>query len=306
MSAVATNRYPSAVLFSTLLHGGVIALLLLFTFVLGHRVKDESPIIELVKGEGDNIGATVAPALGSPDAVKLDTPPAPKNEPAPTPPVAEPEPATPPPAPIEAVAPTPAPPVAKPTPTPDLTKTVRTIERKNAQTIQKIRTEEKKKAEAEARAQLTKEQFDKLNKGKSNPTVKPGPAAKIPQVTGMGIPKGVAGGSTANMVGGAGGSAMTREESDLMLAYYAMFKDRLFKALEPPPGVSDSLVATVTATITSTGSVINGKITSSSGNEDFDRAVMAALGRVRMIARPDHRTDSVRVDVKLHDVSSAQ
>ena len=302
MSAVAANRYPNAVLLSTLLHGAVIAALFLFTYVIRHQVSEAPSIMELVQGEGDNYAATAAPALGSPDAVKVDAPPAPKSEPAPTPPIAEPEPAAPPPAPIEAVAPVPAPPVPKPAPTPNLTKTVQSIVRKQEQNTKKIRAEEKKKADAEART-MTKEEFDKLNKGKSNPSAKAGPAAKIPQVQGMGIAKGVAGGSTANTVGGAGGKAMTREDGDLMDAYFAMFKDRLLKAIEPPPGVSDSLVATVTATITASGSVTGGKIADSSGNDEFDRAILAALGRVRMAARPDHRTETVSFVVRLRDIS---
>lgn len=302
MSAVATNRYPQAVLLSTLLHGAVIAALFLFTYVIGRQVKESPSIMELVQGEGDNYAATAAPALGSPDAVKLDAPPMPKNEPAPAP-AAEPEPATPPPAPIEAVAPIPAPqPVPKPVPAPNLTKTVQAIARKNEQNTKKIRADEQKKADAEARA-MTKEQFDKLNKGKSNPAAKPGTAPKIPQVQGMGIAKGVPGGSTANTVGGAGGKALTREDGDLMDAYFAMFKDRLLKAIEPPPGVSDSLVATVTATITASGGVTGGKITSSSGNDEFDRAILAALGRVRMAARPDHRSEAVSFVVRLRDIS---
>lgn len=304
MSAATTSRYPQAVLLSTLLHGAVIAALFLFTYVLGRHVGESPHIIELIKGEGDNLTATEAAALGSPDAVKLDTPPMPKSEPAPTP-VAEPEPATPPPAPIETVAPIPTAPVPKPAPTPNITKTVQQIVRKNEQNTKKIRADEQKKAKEEAaRAALTKEQFDKLNAGKSNPTAKPGTAPKIPQVQGMGIPKGVAGGSTANTVGGQGGTAMSREEADLMDTYFAMFKDRLLKAIEAPPGVSDRLVATVTFTITASGTITNGKITSSSGNEEFDRAILAALGRVRMAARPDHRSDSSKLDVSLRDISA--
>lgn len=302
MSAVADNRYPQAVLLSTLLHAAVIALLFFFTYFVRHQVKESPAIIELVRGEGDNYAAREAPALGSPDAVKLDVPEMPKSVPAPTP-VAppEPEPATPPPAPIEAV-PVPTTPPPKPVPTPNLTQAVRRIEQKDRQNNAKIRAAEQKKAKEEAARTMTKEEFDKLNKGKSNPTVKPGPAPKIPLV-GAGIAKGVAGGSTANKDGGAGGTAMTREDGELMQAYYAMFKDRLFKAIEPPPGVSDRLVASVSATITASGAITGGKITDSSGSDEFDRAILAALGRVRMAARPDHQSGVVNFDVHLRDLS---
>ena len=288
MAAVMTDRYPSAVLASTLIHGAVIGLLLLLTYVVHRHVTVNPQIFELVQGAGDNYGATVAPKLGSPVGVKLIEP--------------EPAPVEPAPAPIESVAP-PKAPVADPAS--KITKAVQTIERKDRQNTAKIRAEEQRKAKEEAaRATLTKQQFDKLNKSRPAPTTKADPPARIPKVDGEGIAQGVLNGSTANKIGGAGGPALTRDAGDLMDAYFAMFKQRLLKTLEPPPGLSDTLEANVTVTITSSGNVTAPKITTSSGSAEFDRAVLAALARVLMPARPDPLRPPVRFVVRLRDVSA--
>ncbi len=291
MTATVDNRYPSAVLFSTLMHGAVIAVLLLLTYVVRRHVSEASPIIELVQGEGDNFAATVAPAAGTPGAIKVDVP-----EPA------KPEPATVAPAPLEAV---PAP-VTKPVdPASKIAQVVRTIERKDRQNTDKIRADAQKKAKEEARAApLTKEQFDQQNKGKAPVTTKAVASAKIPKVEGAGILKGVAGGSTANTTGGAGGKALVRENGDELAAYYALFKQRLQLELQPPPGLSDSLVAEVVVTISATGALSGPRIATSSGSPEFDQAVLAAIGRMRMPAHPNGRSESVQFQIRLRDVSN--
>ena len=57
---------PGAYGLSALLHGGVIALVLFFSYAATSVVKDEPKVLELVAGAGDNYAATAAPALGSP------------------------------------------------------------------------------------------------------------------------------------------------------------------------------------------------------------------------------------------------
>ncbi|HWA10837.1 MAG TPA: energy transducer TonB [Opitutaceae bacterium] len=292
------SRYPGAVLLSAVLHGLVLAALLFAGYWVGRQVKESPRIIELVAGEGDNYGAHEAPALGTPGGVKLDPPPPlPKSEPAPVPP-APPAPAAA--APAEAVPPPPKPvdPASK------ITKTVQNIERRDRANTRKIQQEEEKKAKEEAARQaMTKEQYDKLNKGKSNPTAKAAPPAKIPLVDAAGIAKGVIGGSTANTKGGAGGKALTSQENDEQQVYYAAFRQRLHDAFELPPGVSDTLMAKVVVTISADGRISGARIERSSGNEDYDRAVLAAVARVHMGPRPDHRTEQVSFDFKLHDTS---
>lgn len=282
MTATLSNRYPGAVLFSALLHGGLVALLLLLSYVVQHRIKESPRIIELVAGEGDNFGATEAPALGTPGGIKVNVSPPVKSEPVPAAPAA----------PLEAV------PVPKPVdPVGKIASAIRSLEKK----VAKIRADERKTMEEQARAPLTKEQFDKLNKGRSATTAKASPPAKIPKV-GAGIAKGVAGGSAANTTGGAGGKALVRDDGDLMEAYQAMFKQRLRAALEPPSGLSDSLVAKVAVTIAASGALSGARITASSGKAEFDQAVLDAVGRMRMPETPDHKSVVFELGVRLQDI----
>ncbi|HEY4989174.1 MAG TPA: cell envelope biogenesis protein TolA, partial [Opitutaceae bacterium] len=66
---------PGAYGLSALLHGGVILLVLFFSYAATSMVKDSPKILELVAGSGDNYAATAAPALGSPGGVKLESTP---------------------------------------------------------------------------------------------------------------------------------------------------------------------------------------------------------------------------------------
>jgi colicin import membrane protein len=102
----------------------------------------------------------------------------------------------------------------------------------------------------------------------------------------------VVGGSTRNKVGGAGGKALKTDNDDVLGAYYAMFKQRLRAEFLPPPGLSDSLKATIEASSHPDGSLSNARIIKSSGSTEFDDAVLEAIKRVRMPARPDRKTES--------------
>src|SRR5471032_1618751 len=78
------DRKPAAFALSLTLHALVVAILFLFTYSMNQRGKDAPQIFQLVQGEGNNYLATKAPALGSPEAVKLNipAPPVPRAEPA--------------------------------------------------------------------------------------------------------------------------------------------------------------------------------------------------------------------------------
>jgi TonB family protein len=280
MTTVMADRYPNAVLASSLIHGAVIALLLLMTYVVHRQVKESPHIFELVAGEGDNYGAKEAPALGVAGGLKVPATEAPKPaDPAPV------ESAAPVPAPLEAVVPPkpkPADPAAK------IGALVRNIEKKSDRVVKKVQ------ADAEKQRQLTKEQFDQQNKGKAAVMSKNSATGmKITKVDSEGIAKGVVGGSTANTTGGAGGKALVREDGDVLAAYDSLFKQRLKAAFEPPPGLSDTLVATVEVRSNSDGTLSRARITKSSGSAEFDRAVLDAIAHTQMPARPDGRSETI-------------
>ena len=281
-----TARSPSAFLLSATLHGLIIGLALLFTYLIQTQTKDQPKVFELVAGEGDNYGATEAPALGTPGGVKIaiPEPPTPKPQPAalaPPPVEAAPEPVV-----------TKAPVETKPAPakTPDFSKQIkRTIIRKEA----KARQEVKKEREAEAK-RLSKEEFDRQNKARTVASASGNP--KVKRIDAEGIAGGVVGGSAANKTGGAGGKALTRDEGDLMDAYISLFKRKLKEALDKPPGLSDTLTAVAEFRLSADGSISGAHISKSSGSEEFDRAVLDAVGRYRSIgARPDHKSETVNV-----------
>ena len=68
-----TDRTPIAFMFSLGLHGLVVAILLLFAYSMNHQAKLPPKVFELVDGEGDNYGATAAPAFGDSGAQKQAT-----------------------------------------------------------------------------------------------------------------------------------------------------------------------------------------------------------------------------------------
>jgi colicin import membrane protein len=300
-----TDGSSKGLLFSATLHG-IAAALLLLSFVMKTRDPDAPKVFELVAGEGDNYMAREAPALGSADGVKFDVPKMP--EPKPAPPKPEPQETV---TPVQpAPAPPPIPKVVTPTPpkqadpaVPDFRKKLRSdVIRAESQAKRDI----KKKREAEARKAaeekkriadeqktLTKEEFDRLNKTKGTKAPAKSSPTKIAKIDAEGIAKGVVGGSTANKVGGAGGKALKVENDDVLAAYDALFKQRLRTEFEPPPGLSDSLKAEVEVRSNADGTLTGGRIAKSSGSEEFDRAVLDALRRVRMPARPDRKGEVI-------------
>ncbi len=259
------------------------------------QAKEQPKIFELVAGEGDNYMATEAPALGTP-GIKLNvpTPPAPAVKPAPEPEPAPPEPV------IERAPVKPAPKAeAKPVEakTPNYTKDVLRIASKREKRLVEA---DRKKREAEAK-RISKAEFDKLNKSKTQPkggAVNP----KVARIDAEGIAKGVVGGSVNNKTGGAGGKALSRAEQSALDSYIALLLQRLRAAHEKPAGLSDLLEAEVEFRIAADGTLSGVKIVRSSGSSEFDRSVLEAFARVRSIGpTPNSKSDVWVVTFKMKE-----
>ncbi|MFA6960108.1 MAG: cell envelope integrity protein TolA [Opitutaceae bacterium] len=316
MSARTTNAFFA----SATLHAVLIGLIVWFAYTANKHIKESTPIFELVAGEGDNYAATEAPALGVAGGVKFAVP----QPPAPTPsPVVAPEP-EPEPSPIVAAAspvePAPTPtktPAKTATPTPvkeykpvNMAKLVDRIADKRAANIEKKIKADQKAAEARAAKEaainakrMTKADFDRLNQGKSSPSQKTGSGAvSVKRIDSEGIAGGVAGGSTNNKTGGAGGKALTREDIELSDAYIALLIQRLKEAHKKPDGLSDLLEATVKFRLTSSGSVVSVTIISSSGNPEFDQSVLAAFRRISLPPPPPNlKTSDYTIPFRMKD-----
>jgi colicin import membrane protein len=282
-----SNSYVS----SLLLHGAVVAVILFFTYVLDQDSPPPPKIFELVAGAGDNYAATEAPALGVPGGIKMNIPAAPAPaEPAPAESAqatlqAEPEPVA------ARITPAKASP-AKNAPAkaakkiPDF---ARSLERTAARVAKRIETKYKKQQEAEERRQMTLDEYMKEH-----------PSAS--RAAGEGIREGVIGGSANNKTGGAGGKALTREEGSELDAYWAMLISQLTANLDKPTDVSDALTAEVEFYVSADGSISEVQISRSSGNDEFDQAVLEAVRRTHSIGpRPDGQGDRVKVPFKMHE-----
>jgi colicin import membrane protein len=297
-SAVMTADSPKAFLLSATLHAGVAALLMWAAYVI-NRQEEQPKIFELVAGEGDNFMAREAPALGTPGATlklpQVETP-------------LEPVTATPPS--LTPVAPPPVPNWTKQIKR-DLTRAEATAKQQIAQqraAEERLRAEEERrqKAEEERRKaaeakKMTKAEFDAKNKSKTV-APKPAPPPKIAKINVTGITKGVSGGSVANKTGGAGGKALTANEGTELERYFALFKQRLKAAFEPPPGLSDTLEVRIRVQSNADGSLSGSRVVRSSGSEEFDRAVLDAVRRVMMPARPDRRSEAIEFPFAMREL----
>ena len=294
---------PAAFVTSVVLHGLVVAVLLLAAYSKSFESKPATKIFELVAGEGDNFAATEAPALGSPGGIKLSvpTPPIPRPEPvAPEATKPEPVPEKPIPTPPVPTPPIPTPPVPKPPmpvapPVPKQEPVKSPTEPKPTTSKTKTMAEQMRweaiRSESKIKTQIARDKAAEKKRLEQEAKVAKAAAASAPRVDVEGIVKGVQGGSTANKVGGAGGKALVRSDApEMMEAYFGMLRDRLLKALDKPPGLSDTLVAEAEFRIGADGSIRGAKIISPSGSAEFDRAVLEAYSRVRMPARPDGKS----------------
>lgn len=319
---------PHAFFASAALHAGLMALVLWFTWAHNRSSEKDAPqIFELVAGEGDNFAATEAPALGvAGGGIKLEIPRPPTPEPSPVveaaPPEPEPSPVVAAAAPVEEAPPPPPKPKpvekAKPAPTEykpvNMAKMVDRIADKRAANIEKKIKAEQKAAEAKAAKEaaanakkMTKAEFDRMNKGKSSPSQKPGGGGgtgAVKRIDAEGIAGGVAGGSTANKTGGAGGKALTRQDIELSEAYISLLIQRLKAAHQKPEGLSDLLEATVKFRLTSSGEVVNVTIISSSRNAEFDQSVQAAFRRITLPPPPANlKTSDYTLTFKMREDS---
>lgn len=305
-----TARSPSAFLLSALFHGAIAVLLLLMAYVANEQRVEKPKVIELIAGDGDNFAATVAAALGTPGGIKVTLPepppPAPVPAPAPTPvevatappapaPVAEKSPITPAPEPK-------APPAKKPvtTATPPPTDRVpnfaQQVKQQAARRAARLEAQYKKQLEAERQRQLKAEQAAKAAAAQQ---------AKGKRIDAEGIKNGVLGGSTENKAGGQKGTALTREETDLMDTYYAYLKARVKENHEKPSGLSDTLVVKVAFFIAADGSISRARVVKSSRSSEFDKSVIDAIRRTESIGkRPDGRSEEVQLDFTMKDEDS--
>ena len=288
---------PAAFVTSVVLHSLVVAVLLLAAYSKSFESKPATKVFELVAGEGDNFAATEAPALGSPGGIKLSvpSPPVPRPEPV-APEVTKPEPVPEKPVPTP---PIPTPPVPKPPipvapPVPKQEPVKSPTEPKPTSSKTKTMAEQMRweaiRSESKIKTQIARDKAAEKKRLEQEAKVAKAAAASAPRVDVEGIVKGVQGGSTANKEGGAGGKALVRSDGPVMEAYFGMLRDRLLKALDKPPGLSDTLVAEAEFRIGADGSIRGAKIISPSGSVEFDRAVLEAYSRVRMPARPDGKS----------------
>lgn len=266
-----TARSPNAFLLSAATHGLVVALVLVFAWSSQPAPVETSHILTMVHGAGDNYMATEAPALGTPDGVKFDGP-QPAAQPLPPAPAITPVPPRPTPV-------APVTPVVKPAPaTKPPVSMARLVERVVDNKV--AAAERQIKKDQAAAAAITKAEFDKQNAAKNGTAAKSPSTLKPTHIDGQGIANGVKGGSTANKIGGAGGTALSREAADQLDAYKAFLIQRLRDAHTNPDGLSNLLQADVSFHISADGTVSGAKIVRSSGNSDFDKSVLEAFRKV--------------------------
>lgn len=112
----------------------------------------------------------------------------------------------------------------------------------------------------------------------------------------------VLGGTGGESGGGAPKGAESRSlEGSAMAGYFDEFLSRLRGAHEKPAGLSDLLSAEVELTLAADGSVSGLRFARASGDANFDRSVLDAFARVRMPARPDKKTDRLRITFRMRD-----
>ncbi len=276
------QRSPSAYFLSAFLHAFVVASLVLLAFMARKKPDEEPHVFELVAGEGDNYAATEAPAAGVPDAPKIEMPPVIKPEPRPAPPD-----------PVITPTPPPPPPKAAPQPVPTPPKIEPKVEPKPPP---KKAPEPPKPAPKP----MTKEEFDRLNPQKKTAAPKAPAPIVTKKIDVAGIAKGLTAGSTTITVG-SGGTALTRAESDLLDAYAQLILQRIRESLERA-GLSDMLEVRVEFRVAANGAITGVRAVNSSGNREFDQAVLAAFRSVRPVGPPPtNRPEAFVVNVRMRE-----
>lgn len=296
---------PSAFFASITLHAVVAAIIAALSLYVAQTQSEQKPpvIFDLVAGPPTAPDELVAPALGN---TKFTVPNPPKVQEPVRQPEPEPEPVveTVKTAPVEETIPTPPKVVPKEPPKPKAKETPKAKEpiTKEAKSVVNEMNRkrmvsylnEKKKIDREIAKQ---EAARKAAEARAKAAYKP--------VDVEGIAGGVVGGSTANKRGGGGGKALTREEADELLVYQTLLKNELkgiFDDLKPT-GLADSLTADVTFLVAANGEVGNVRIARSSGNAEFDQAVLESFRRlVWHKRRPDGRSDTWKLTFRMRDL----
>jgi len=87
-----------------------------------------------------------------------------------------------------------------------------------------------------------------------------------------------------------------------MDSYFAFLKARLKENHEKPPGLSDTLTATVAFFVAADGTISRARIVKSSKSAEFDRSVLDAIRRTEPIGkRHDGRSEEVTLEFKMRD-----
>ncbi|MBI2510492.1 MAG: TonB family protein [Opitutae bacterium] len=301
---------PSAIFASLLLHATVAGIIAGLSFYIAQVQQQQRPpvIFDLVAGPPTAPEQLVAPALGNTlTAPKV----APKiNEPMRQPEVApEPEPEqtveTVKAAPVEESVPTPPKETPKPKqkvkevpkPKQPLSKDAKAVANQLDRKRMVSYLNEKKKIDREIAKQEAARRAAEARAAKA--------AAGVKGVDVEGIREGVIGGSPTNKKGGGSGKALSREEADALRVYQALLKNELqgiFDELKPT-GLADSLNADVSFLVAASGEVGNVRITRSSGNAEFDQAVLATFRKlVWSKRRPDGRSNTWELTFRMRDL----
>ena len=272
------ERAPTALFFSVLLHGTVVAAIAALAFFVHYQTRPPMQGFELVAGPPTDLTATEAPALGRPEGtveVKVNQPLA-RYEP----PVVEPA-APAPPAPARPAA-------VKPTAS--------------------AKGEVKTTVHAPSRAELkrmTYEQYVKRygqpSKARSSTAAGAARSRPAPRIDVKGIAEGVLGGSSASK-GGGGGRALTAAQRTELEGYIARLVTALRQNHEKPPGLSELLTADVEFLIAADGTISRMHIVRSSGNAGFDQSCIEAFRRMGSIGpKPDGRNDTWVLTFRMKD-----
>ena len=101
---------------------------------------------------------------------------------------------------------------------------------------------------------------------------------------------------------GAGGKALTREEGDVLDAYFSLVKQKLRDGLEKPPGLSDALTAVAEFHLGADGSISGAHVTRSSGSDEFDRAVLDDIHHFVRVSPPSSwKGDTVSLTFRMKE-----
>lgn len=298
---------PSAIFASLLLHAVVAAIIAALSLYIAQVQSQQRPpvIFDLVAGPPTAPDELVAPPLGN--TLTL-----PKSAPKIAEPIRQPETAPEPEPvvqtvktkPVEEVVPTPPKETPKPKqkvkevpkPKPPVTKEAKAVVNEMNKKRMVSYLNEKKKIDREiAKQEAARKAAEARAKA----------AAAVKGVDVKGIREGVLGGSPTNTRGGGGGKALSREEADELLVYQTLLKNELkgvFDELKPT-GLADSLNADVTFLVAANGEIGNVRIARSSGNSEFDQAVLASFRRlVWHKRRPDGKTDTWQLTFRMRDL----